>query len=37
LLGISDFTHIPIIEIIDCFRPDRGELIPADRMEGENN
>jgi predicted transcriptional regulator len=37
LLGISDFTHIPIIEIIDCFRPDRDQLIPGDRIGGENN
>jgi transcriptional regulator with XRE-family HTH domain len=25
LFGISDFTGIPIIEVIECFRPDRSE------------
>jgi transcriptional regulator with XRE-family HTH domain len=37
LFLISDFTHIPILEIIECFNPDRDQLIPADRMEDENN
>ncbi len=37
LFGISDFTHIPILEIIECFNPDRDELIPDDRGEDENN
>lgn len=37
LFGISGFTGIPILEIIECFNPDRDELIPADRGEDENN
>jgi predicted transcriptional regulator len=37
LFGISDFTHIPILEIIDCFRPNIDQLIPDDRTGGENN
>jgi transcriptional regulator with XRE-family HTH domain len=41
LLLISDFTHIPILEIIDCFRFDREPIDTAtdqpDRSGGENN
>jgi transcriptional regulator with XRE-family HTH domain len=37
LFLISDFTHIPIIEIIECFRPDRDEQTQSDRTGGEAN
>lgn len=37
LFGISDFTHIPIMEVIHCFRADRESLDQADRTGGENN
>jgi transcriptional regulator with XRE-family HTH domain len=25
LFGISDFTGIPIVDIVECFRPDRSD------------
>ncbi len=37
LIKISDFTHIPIIEIIECFRPDRDQPTQDDRSGGEEN
>jgi transcriptional regulator with XRE-family HTH domain len=41
LYGISGFTGIPILEIIECFNPDREPIDTAtdqpDRSGGENN
>jgi transcriptional regulator with XRE-family HTH domain len=37
LFRISDFTGIPFADIAECFRPDRDQLIPDDRIGGENN
>jgi transcriptional regulator with XRE-family HTH domain len=31
LFGISEFTHIPILDVIECFRPDRESI---DREQG---
>jgi transcriptional regulator with XRE-family HTH domain len=37
LYAIAKYTNIDIHEIIECFNPDRDQLIPADRTGGENN
>ena len=37
LFAIAKYTNIDIHEIIECFNPDRNELIPDDRIGGENN
>jgi transcriptional regulator with XRE-family HTH domain len=37
LYEISKVAGIPILEIIECFNPDRDELIPADQTGGDNN
>jgi hypothetical protein len=36
LFGISNFTGIPIIEVIECFNPDRSTL-PDTNVGGETN
>jgi transcriptional regulator with XRE-family HTH domain len=37
LIRLSDFTGIPLIEVVESFRPDRDELIPDDRTGGQDN
>jgi hypothetical protein len=37
LMDLCDFTHIPIEEVIECFRPDRTQADPEDRTGGEAN
>jgi predicted transcriptional regulator len=37
LIKLSDFTGIPLMEIIDCFRPDPSQATPTDRTGGEDN
>jgi transcriptional regulator with XRE-family HTH domain len=37
LVEISEFADIPLRDVLRCFIPDIDQLIPADRMEGENN
>jgi transcriptional regulator with XRE-family HTH domain len=37
LVEISEFADIPLRDVLRCFIPDIDQLIPADRMEDENN
>jgi hypothetical protein len=37
LAEISEYADIPFREVLRCFIPNIDELIPADRMEDENN
>jgi predicted transcriptional regulator len=37
LIKLSEFTHIPMMEIIDCFRPDPSQATQDDRTGGEEN
>jgi predicted transcriptional regulator len=37
LIRISEFCDINIVDIIDCFRPDRDDQTQIDRIGGEAN
>jgi transcriptional regulator with XRE-family HTH domain len=37
LIRLSDFTGIPLIDVVESFRPDRDDPIEADRAGGDSN
>jgi transcriptional regulator with XRE-family HTH domain len=37
LIRLSDFTGIPLIDVVESFRPDRDEPTQSDRTGGESN
>jgi transcriptional regulator with XRE-family HTH domain len=37
LVEISEFADIPLRDVLRCFIPDIDQLIPDDRIGGENN